>query len=69
LQGSLEHTLKQLVRIMRLKFVQTMLGALNELVVTYPHLYKKSCCAHILDLLFDDWGKDKMFKTLITRAK
>jgi hypothetical protein len=46
-----------------------MLGALDDLVATYPHLYKQGCCAHILDLLLKDWRKEEMFKTLVTRAK
>jgi hypothetical protein len=46
-----------------------MLGALDELVATYPHLYKQGCAAHILDLLLEDWGKEEMFKALIIRAK
>jgi hypothetical protein len=46
-----------------------MLGALDDLVPTYPHSYKQGCCAHILDLLLEDWGKEEMFKTLIIRAK
>jgi hypothetical protein len=46
-----------------------MLGALNDNVATYPHLYKQGCCAHILDLLLEDWRKEEMFKVLIIRAK
>jgi hypothetical protein len=46
-----------------------MLGALDNLVGTYPHLYKQGCCAHIRDLLLEDWGKEEMFKALIIRAK
>jgi hypothetical protein len=34
----------------------TMLGVLDDLVATYPHLYKQGCCTHILDLLLEDWG-------------
>jgi hypothetical protein len=37
-----------------------MLGALDDLVATYPYLYKQGCCAHILDLLLGDWGKEEM---------
>jgi hypothetical protein len=46
-----------------------MLGALDKLVATCPHLYKQGCCAHILDLLLEDWRKEEIFKTLIIRAK
>jgi hypothetical protein len=46
-----------------------MLGALDDLVRIYPHLYKQGCCAHILDLLLEDWGKEELFKALIIRAK
>ena len=46
-----------------------MLGALDDLVRTYPHLYKQGCCAHILNLLLEDWGKEELFKALIIRAK
>ena len=46
-----------------------MLGTMDDLVATYPHLYKQRCCAHILDLLLKDWRKEEMFKTLVTRAK
>jgi hypothetical protein len=46
-----------------------MLGALDELIATYPHLYKQGCAAHILDLLLEDWGKEEMFKALIIRTK
>jgi hypothetical protein len=42
-----------------------MLEALDKLVA----LYKQGCCAHILDLLLEVWGKEEMFKTLIIRAK
>jgi hypothetical protein len=46
-----------------------MLGALDDLVAMYPHLYKQGYCAHILYLLLEDWGKEEMFKILIIRAK
>jgi hypothetical protein len=42
-----------------------ILGALDDLVGTYPHLYKQGCCAHILDLLLEDWRKE----VLIIRTK
>ena len=34
-----------------------ILGALDNLVATYPYLWKQGCCAHILDLLLEDWRK------------
>jgi hypothetical protein len=46
-----------------------MLGVLDDLVATYPHLYKQGCCGHILDLLLEDWGIEEIFKTLIIKAK
>jgi hypothetical protein len=46
-----------------------MLGALDELVATYLYSYKQGSCAHILDLLLEDWGKEEIFKILITRTK
>jgi hypothetical protein len=46
-----------------------MLGALDDLVRTYLHLYKQGCCAHILNLLLEDWRKEELFKALIIRAK
>jgi hypothetical protein len=46
-----------------------MLGVLDDLIGMYLHLYKQGCCAHILDLLLEDWEKEEMFKALIIRAK
>jgi hypothetical protein len=46
-----------------------MLGALDDLIAPYPHFYKQGCCAHILDLLLEDCGKEEMFKILIIWAK
>ena len=46
-----------------------MLGAMDEVVTTYPHIYKRGCCAHILDLLLEDWGKEAIFKELVIKAK
>jgi hypothetical protein len=45
-----------------------MLGVLDELIVLYSHLYKQGCCARILDLLLQDWGKEEMFKTFKGQA-
>ena len=46
-----------------------MLGASDNLIAMYLHLYKQGCCAHILDLLLEDWRKEKLFKALIIKAK
>jgi hypothetical protein len=46
-----------------------MLGAMNEVVREYPHIYKQGCAAHIMDLLLEDWGKEPLFKDLIVKAK
>ena len=40
-----------------------MLGAMDEVVTAYRHIYKQRCCAHILDLLMEDWGKEPFSKT------
>ena len=34
-----------------------MTGAINDILEVYPHIYKQRCCAHILDLLLEDWKK------------
>jgi hypothetical protein len=36
-----------------------MLGAEDEFIATYSHLYKQGCCTHILDHLLEDWKKAK----------
>ena len=46
-----------------------MLGALDQVVDEYPHIYKQGCAAHIIDLLLEDWGKEITFKELIVMAK
>jgi len=46
-----------------------MLGAMDEVVRDYPHIYKQGCAAHIMDLLLEDWGKEATFKELIILAK
>jgi hypothetical protein len=45
-----------------LDIASAMLGALDELVTTYPHLYKQGCCAYILDLLLKIGKKKKCLR-------
>ena len=33
-----------------------MLGSMDDIIREYP----QGCCAHILDLLLKDWGKERM---------
>ena len=46
-----------------------MHGAMDDILREYPHMYKQGCCAHILDLLLEDWGKQRMVKDLVEKAK
>ena len=46
-----------------------MLGVLDSVIETYPHIYKQGCIAHALDLLLEDWGKIPLFKDLVVEAK
>ena len=46
-----------------------MLGAVDKVIETYPHIYKQGCTAHALDLLLEDWAKIPQFKDLIAKAK
>lgn len=46
-----------------------MLGALDDVLITYPHIFKQGCMAHALDLLLEDWAKVEDFTDLIERAK
>jgi hypothetical protein len=46
-----------------------MLGAMDDIVATYPHIFKQGCVAHALDLMLEDWAKTEQFKDLINRAK
>ena len=46
-----------------------MLGAMDNILEEYPHMYKQGCCAHILDLLMEDWGKEVFVKDLVAKAK
>jgi hypothetical protein len=42
-----------------------MLGAMDDIVTTYPHISKQGCAAHALDLMLEDWTKIDQFKDLI----
>ena len=46
-----------------------MLGTVDKVIETYPHIYKQGCAAHALDLLLEDWAKIPQFKDLIAKAK
>ena len=46
-----------------------MLGAMDDIVTTYPHISKHDCYAHTLDLMLEDWAKIDQFKDLIQKAK
>jgi hypothetical protein len=46
-----------------------MLGAMDDIVTTYPHIFKQGCAAHALDLMLEDWTKIDQFKDLIHKAK
>jgi hypothetical protein len=46
-----------------------MLGAMDDIVMTYPHIFKQGCAAHALDLMLEDWAKIDQFKDLIHKAK
>ena len=46
-----------------------MLGAMGDIVTTYPHIFKQGCTTHALDLMLGDWAKIDQFKDLIHKAK
>ena len=46
-----------------------MLGAVDKVIETYPHIYKQGCATHASDLLLEDWAKIPQFKDLIAKAK
>jgi hypothetical protein len=48
---------------------KNMLGAIEDVIGTYPHIFKQGCVAHALDLLLEDWSKLTAFKELLDRAK
>jgi hypothetical protein len=49
--------------------VTNMLGAMDDIVAMYPHIFKQGCAAYTLDLILKDWAKIEQFKDLINRAK
>ena len=46
-----------------------MLGALNNVVETYPHIYRQGCAIYALDLLLEDGAKIPQFKDLVAKEK
>jgi hypothetical protein len=46
-----------------------MLGAMDDIVTTYLHIFKQGCATHALDLMLEDWAKIDQFKDLIQKAK
>jgi hypothetical protein len=46
-----------------------MLGAMDDIVTTYPHIFKQDCAAYALDLILEDWAKIDQFKDLIHKDK
>ena len=46
-----------------------MLGAMDDIVASYPHIFKQGCDAHVLDLMLEDWAKIDQFEDLINKAK
>jgi hypothetical protein len=46
-----------------------MLGAMDDIITTYPHIFKQGCAAQALDLILEDWAKIDQFKDLIHKAK
>ena len=46
-----------------------MLGAMDDIVTTYLHIFKQGCTTHTLDLMLEDWIKINQFKDLIKKAK
>jgi hypothetical protein len=46
-----------------------MLGAMDDIVATYLHVFKQGYKAHALDLLLEDWAQVQEFKDFIKRAK
>jgi hypothetical protein len=46
-----------------------MLGAMDDIVTTCPHIFKQGCATHALDLMLKDWAKIDQFKDLIQKAK
>jgi hypothetical protein len=46
-----------------------MLGTMDDIVTTYPHIFKQGCATYALDLMLEDWAKIDQFKDLIQKAK
>ena len=46
-----------------------MLGAIDDIVTTYPHISKQGCAVHALDFLLEDWAKIHQFKDMIPKVK
>ena len=49
--------------------VNAMLGALDELVAMYLHLYKQGCYVHILDFFLKDWRKIRNVQNLNNKGQ
>jgi hypothetical protein len=48
---------------------KNILGAMDDVVTSYPHIFKQGCAAHALDLFMEDWAKVPQFKDLIKRSR
>ena len=46
-----------------------MINAMTIVQGVYPNIYSQGCCAHIIDLLLEDIGKDEMMRELVFLAK
>jgi hypothetical protein len=46
-----------------------MLGAMDNIVMIYPHIFKPSYAAYALDLMLEDWANIDQFKDLTNKAK
>ena len=44
-----------------------MLGVVDKIIETYPHIYKQRCAALVLDLLLEDWAKILNSRTLLQK--
>ena len=47
----------------------SMVAAGRILTQRHPHLYFQGCCAHIMDLLLQDWGSERWVKSLVKKAR
>jgi hypothetical protein len=50
-------------------YATNMLGAMDDIVTTYPYVFKQGCVAHALDFMLENWAKIDQFKDLIKNAK